>query len=165
MQYLNPHPDLSAHNPEVATSPAPGLPAIGLLMRIESPLTLLQQAVTIELPAGRALTLRVRCAGVLRLRGVRVWLTLTPRQGVHALAGDPLLGDHFLSHGDAWTLAAGQCWVVEPFPQATLSGQSDTARLSWQPAPSLAARWQAMLHLATQPRHQGSLARERMSAA
>jgi hypothetical protein len=80
---------------------------------------------TWELAAGRAMTLRPREPGVLRVARGRVWATC---DGPHA---GPLndLGDRILHAGDALRLPAGQRWVLEAW-----RGES-AARFDWDPLP------------------------------
>ncbi len=109
-------------------------PEVRVLMPMAGPLRLRGRILTIELPPGRALTLRVQRADLLRLQGSRVWLTLTTR----GEAG-PGTGDHFLNNGESWAVAPGQTWVAEPFAKA--GALAAAARLDWQPAPSWNEHW------------------------
>ena len=78
------------------------------------------------LAPARAITLRTREAGCLRVHMGRVWLTL---DGPHAGPANDH-GDMFLSEGDELTLAAGQRVVMES------SGATATlpASYEWLPA-------------------------------
>ena len=117
---------------------------IRVLMPMQGPLTLQGQAVTVELPPGRALTLRVQKSGVLRVRSGRVWLTLTLRQGSAAQRSD----DYFLEGASQWAMDAGQSGVIEPFAAGDLP---ITAQLDWQPAPCWTSQWQAALRQVLRP--------------
>jgi hypothetical protein len=86
---------------------------------------------TWKLEAGRAITLRPRENGVLRVAHGRLWVTF---DGPHA---GPLndLGDRVAGAGDAVRVAAGQRMVLEPVDPAV------PAYFSWDVAPApLAAR-------------------------
>lgn len=89
------------------------------------------------LAKGRAVTLRPRTAGVLRVISGRAWATLDVSRHT------PLLetGDHFVALGHDLQLRAGQRVVVEAWPH---KGQ-DEIKLQWeaQPEPCMATRWQA----------------------
>lgn len=89
------------------------------------------------LAKGRAVTLRPRTAGVLRVVSGRAWATLDVSRHT------PLLetGDHFVALGHDLELRAGQRVVVEAWPH---KGQ-DEIKLQWvaQPEPCMATRWQA----------------------
>lgn len=138
------NPDISPSLPELTPEPAPAsaLPQVSLLMPILSPLRLTAQALAVELPAGRALTVHVRRAGVLRLSGARVWLTFTGPGANHKQQPASEPGDLFLLDGHAWAPKPGQSLVLEPFAE-TAPGRcstQDTSRLSWQPAPDWATQ-------------------------
>ncbi len=89
------------------------------------------------LAKGRAVTLRPRTAGVLRVVSGRAWATLDVSRHT------PLLetGDHFVALGHDLQLRAGQRVVVEAWPH---KGQ-DEIKLQWEAQPELcmASRWQA----------------------
>lgn len=78
-----------------------------------------------KLNAGRAVTLRPREAGVLRVARGQVWATLS---GPHRGRGNDL-GDHFLRPGESLTLRPGQRLVVEPWDAAS----DAPAWFSWDP--------------------------------
>ena len=88
------------------------------------------------LAKGRAVTLRPRTAGVLRVVSGRAWAT------VDVFRHTPLLetGDHFVALGHDLQLRAGQRVVVEAWPH---KGQ-DQIKLQWvaQPEVCLTTRWQ-----------------------
>ena len=88
------------------------------------------------LAKGKAVTLRPRTAGVLRVVSGRAWAT------VDVFRHTPLLetGDHFVALGHDLQLRAGQRVVVEAWPH---KGQ-DVIQLQWvaQPQACLATRWQ-----------------------
>lgn len=82
------------------------------------------------LPAGRAVTLRARQAGVLRIVQGRVWITFD-----HAdRDGRVQAGDHFLGAGEALRLSAGDTVVMESW---TGGGGSITC---FKPEPASAVR-------------------------
>lgn len=67
-----------------------------------------------QLTAGRAISLRARQAGMLRMTQGRVWATVDgPRLG----AGNES-GDHFLQPGQRLLVGAGQHLVLEPWPDS-----------------------------------------------
>lgn len=84
-----------------------------------------------KLVAGRAMTLRPREDGVLRIAHGRLWVTLG-REPVGA-ANDP--GDHFLGAGQSLALQAGQPVVIEPWNS---TGHAEPAYFSWDPMPAVA---------------------------
>ena len=78
------------------------------------------------LPAGQALTLQARQAGVLRIVQGRAWITFShAEKDLHTPAGD-----HFCGAGDALQLAAGDAVVMESW------GRNDEplACFSWESA-------------------------------
>ena len=81
-----------------------------------------------QLAAGRAVTLRPREAGVLRISQGRVWATVDgPHRGLV-----PNLGDHVLGAGQHLTVRAGQRLVLESWDAA-----ADTpAWFSWDAEPA-----------------------------
>lgn len=89
------------------------------------------------LAKGKAVTLRPRTAGVLRVVSGRAWATLD------VSSHTPLLetGDHFVALGHDLQLRAGQRVVVEAWP---MKGQ-DAIELQWvaQPEAGMVTRWQA----------------------
>nr|WP_315463522.1 DUF2917 domain-containing protein [uncultured Rhodoferax sp.] len=89
------------------------------------------------LPQGRALTLKPRTAGVLRVLSGRAWATFDVSRHT------PLTetGDHVVARGHDLQLRAGQRVVVEAW---AYQGQDGIA-LQWVPAPEscAASRWQA----------------------
>ncbi len=92
-----------------------------------------------QLVAGRAISLRPRLAGVLRITQGQVWATLDgPQQG----AGNES-GDHFLQSGQRLLVGAGQHLVLEPW---TESGEAPVY-FEWTPVAAAgsvpAARWNA----------------------
>lgn len=92
-----------------------------------------------QLAAGRAISLRPRQAGVLRITQGRVWVTLDgPQQG----AGNAS-GDHFLRSGQRLLAGAGQHLVLEPWP---VPGEAPVY-FEWTPVAAAlsasAARWNA----------------------
>lgn len=82
-----------------------------------------------RLPAGHALTLRARQAGVLRIVQGRVWITFSHAdQDLRVRAGD-----HFFSAGQSLPLSAGDAVVMEPWGAG---GEGDaTARFCWSLLP------------------------------
>lgn len=67
-----------------------------------------------QLAAERAISLRPRQAGMLRMTQGRVWATLDgPQQG----AGNES-GDHFLQPGQRLLVGGGQHLVLEPWPDS-----------------------------------------------
>lgn len=90
-----------------------------------------------RLAKGRAVTLRPRVAGILRVPNGRAWATLDV---VH---GSPLddAGDHFVAPGHDLHLRAGQRVVLEAWPR---SG-ADSITLFYEPdaCPQLSSQWQA----------------------
>lgn len=94
-----------------------------------------------RLPAGRALSLRPRQAGLLQICQGQIWATL---DGPHARRE----GDLFLAAGERLTVAAGQHLVIEPHDRP---GDAP-AWFSWTPEePARAARpgatrWQRDVH-------------------
>jgi Protein of unknown function (DUF2917) len=77
-----------------------------------------------KLEAGRALTLRVRQASVLRITHGRVWLTFN----VVEKGAGARTGDFFLSRGESLPLAAGEVVVMEPYGL----GDEPSAYYSWE---------------------------------
>lgn len=104
------------------------------------------------LPAGCAITLRARQAGVLRVQQGGVWLTF----GNAGCDGRTPAHDDFLESGDSLRLDAGQSVVAEFWRRPGMPGEMP-ACLTWQAAASvlalpgpMAAGWCAVLGLATQ---------------
>lgn len=91
---------------------------------------------TWTLPQGRAITIKPRTAGVLRVVSGRAWATLDVSRHT------PLTetGDHFVALGHDLQLRAGQRVVVEAW---AYKGQ-DGIQLEWVPGPEncMATRWQ-----------------------
>ncbi|MDD5332393.1 MAG: DUF2917 domain-containing protein [Rhodoferax sp.] len=92
-----------------------------------------------QLAAGRAISLRPRQAGMLRITQGRVWATLDgPQRG----AGNES-GDRFLQRGQRLPVGAGQHLVLEPWPD---SGEAPVY-FEWTPVAAAvtasAARWNA----------------------
>ena len=92
-----------------------------------------------QLAAGRAISLRPRQAGMLRITQGRVWATLDgPQQG----AGNES-GDRFLQSGQRLRVDAGQHLVLEPWPEPAEAA----VYFEWIPvvaaASASAARWNA----------------------
>ncbi len=88
------------------------------------------------LPAGRAVTVRPRTAGVLRVVSGRAWATLDVSRHTPLTES----GDHFVALGHDLQLRAGQRVVVEAWPYKGQEG----IQLQWvaQPQACLATRWQ-----------------------
>ncbi|MDZ7921293.1 DUF2917 domain-containing protein [Rhodoferax sp.] len=88
------------------------------------------------LPKGRAVTVRPRTAGVLRVVSGRAWATLDVSRHTPLTES----GDHFVALGHDLQLRAGQRVVVEAWPY---KGQ-DGIQLQWvaQPQACLATRFQ-----------------------
>jgi len=85
-----------------------------------------------RLPAGRALSLRPRQAGLLQVCQGQVWATMDGPHGWRE-------GDMFLSAGDSLVVPADQHLVIEP------RDAQAAAWFSWTPQPARAAeatRWQ-----------------------
>ena len=79
-----------------------------------------------KLEAGRALTLRPRSSGVLRIADGRVWVTMdTLREG------DQAAGDLFLVPGRGLVVQAGQRVVIE----SSGMDRQMAAYFSWDPLP------------------------------
>ena len=93
-------------------------------------------AISYTVPAGQAMTVRVRESGVLRIQQGRLWLTFSPANGNGNGDNDccPPAGDYFLERGDGLPLAAGQIVVIEMWAKAAPSEQSAAApaRVSWE---------------------------------
>ena len=93
-------------------------------------------AISYSVPAGQAMTVRVRESGVLRIQQGRLWLTFSPANGNGNGNNDccPPAGDYFLERGDGLPLAAGQIVVIEMWAKAAPSEQSAAApaRVSWE---------------------------------
>lgn len=88
-----------------------------------------------KLDAGRAVTLRPKGAGVLRIARGRVWATV---DGPH----ERQAGDLFLDAGSHLAVQAGQRLVIEPLGAAG----SPATVFDWTPAPAIPAwRWPAVL--------------------
>lgn len=92
-----------------------------------------------QLAVGRAISLRPRHAGVLRIAQGQVWATFDgPRQG----AGNES-GDHFLRSGQRLAVGAGQHLVLEPW----LEPGEVPVYFEWTPVAAAvsasAARWKA----------------------
>jgi hypothetical protein len=81
---------------------------------------------TWKLAAGRAMTLRPRKPGLLRVASGRLWVT---RDGPHTGALNDL-GDHILHAGDEMRLHAGRHWVLEAWTGA------GPAYFNWEPLPA-----------------------------
>ncbi len=79
-----------------------------------------------KIEAGRALTLRPRRSGVLRIAHGRVWVTM---DGPHEQG--QASGDLFLVPGRGLVVQAGQRIVVESYG----AGRADSAYFSWDPLP------------------------------
>ena len=79
------------------------------------------------LPAGRALTVRARQAGVLRITQGRVWITFSHADKDLRVPA----GDYFCSAGESLALAAGQAVVMESWSAGEGGG---AAAFSWEPA-------------------------------
>ena len=75
-------------------------------------------------PAGQALSLRIRRAGVLHSTSAGLWLTLSPASADASVRG----GDHVLAPGQGLALAAGQRVVLEPWSAGM------AATFAWEPA-------------------------------
>jgi hypothetical protein len=88
------------------------------------------------LPKGRAVTVRPRTAGVLRVVSGRAWATLDVSRHTPLTES----GDHFVALGHDLQLRAGQRVVVEAWPY---QGQ-DGIQLQWvaQPEACVVTRWQ-----------------------
>lgn len=84
-----------------------------------------------KLDAGRALTLRPRTGGLLRITQGRVWLTL---ESVHDNA--QAAGDLFLVPGRALVVQAGQRVVLE----SSDAERAAAAHFSWEPLAQAQAR-------------------------
>lgn len=83
------------------------------------------------LAEGRAVTLRVRSAGVLRIAQGGVWVTFDNAQRDDGVRG----GDHFLGAGDTLHLLPGQTLVMESLKAEAHSA----AYFSWDPLPATAS--------------------------
>lgn len=81
-----------------------------------------------KLAANRAITMRPREDGVLRIAHGRVWVTL---EGPHAGFGNES-GDHVLAVGQEITLRAGQHAVLEAWGEANAA----PAYFAWDPVPA-----------------------------
>jgi hypothetical protein len=100
---------------------------------------------TWKLARGRAVTLRPRTDGILRVAHGRLWAT---RNGPHG--GTPSdSGDHFLEAGRSMVVRAGEQVVIEPWMPAGAS------YFAWdpilQPAPVAQARRRLNLSAVRQP--------------
>lgn len=84
-----------------------------------------------KLAEGRALTLRARSAGVLRIAHGAVWITFDNAQRDDGVRG----GDHFLGAGDVLHLLPGQKLVMESWTAEVHS----SSYFSWDPLPASAA--------------------------
>ncbi len=82
------------------------------------------------LPAGQALTVRVREAGVLRITQGRIWLTFSHADRNLRVPA----GDHFFGAGEELTLSAGDTVVMECW------SRESQACFSWEPARPASAR-------------------------
>jgi len=93
-------------------------------------------AISYSVPAGQAMTVRVRESGVLRIQQGRLWLTFSPANGNGNGDNDrcALAGDYFLECGEGLPLAAGQIVVIEMWAKAALGEQSEAAPacVSWE---------------------------------
>ena len=93
-------------------------------------------AISYTVPAGQAMTVRVRESGVLRIQQGRLWLTFSPANGNGNGDSDrcPPAGGYFLERGDGLPLAAGQIVVIEMWAKAAPSEQNVAApaRVSWE---------------------------------
>ena len=83
-----------------------------------------------KLAQGRALTLRAKSGGVLRIAQGAVWITFDNAQRDDGVRG----GDHFLGAGDILHLLPGQTLVMEPLKAEAHS----SAYFSWDPLPATA---------------------------
>lgn len=79
-----------------------------------------------RLAAGRALSLRLRSAGVLQITQGQAWVTLNERPHGHGVES----GDHFLGPGQQLPVRAGRHLVIESLDQAPV-------HFEWLPAPTL----------------------------
>lgn len=103
----------------------------------QAPAPALPPAIHCGLPEGRAVTLRTRQPGVLRVVQGGAWLTF----GNAGNDGQPPAGDHFLACGDSLRLSAGQTVVAEFWRGGGRNGASEAqACLAWEPAPPCAVR-------------------------
>ena len=82
-----------------------------------------------SIPAGQALSLRARRAGVLQSTSARLWVTLSSAAEDASVRG----GDHFLEPSEGLALAAGQAVVLESWSAG--AGGS----FSWEPAANVRA--------------------------
>ncbi len=127
---LHPFVSASLSGVNLAASAAPGVDvAMGKMVLCESAPWIL--------PQGRAVTLKRRTAGVLRVVRGRAWATLDVSR--HTPLAET--GDHFVAQGHDLQLRAGQRVVVEAWGY---KGQ-DGIQLQWVSAPEHCAanRWQA----------------------
>ena len=77
-----------------------------------------------SIPAGQALSLRARRAGVLQSTSARLWVTLSSAADDASVRG----GDHFLEPGEGLALAAGQAVVLESWSAGMV------VSFAWEPA-------------------------------
>jgi len=87
-------------------------------------------AISYTVPAGQAMTVRVRESGVLRIQQGRLWLTFSPPNDNRCAPA----GDYFLKCGEGLPLAAGQIVVIEMWAKAAPGEQSAAAPAcgSWE---------------------------------
>jgi hypothetical protein len=119
---------LSGVNLAATAAPAPDVALESVAMCGDAPWTL---------PQGRAVTLKPRTPGVLRVVSGRAWATLDVSRHTPITES----GDHFVALGHDLQLRAGQRVVVEAW---AYKGQ-DGIQLQWVPQPESvgASRWQA----------------------
>ncbi len=90
-------------------------------------------AISCTLPAGQAMTVQAREAGVLRVGQGRLWVTFSHTgRSLRVPAGD-----HFLGWGESLRLSAGQTVVMESWPERApgaecRQGAASPACVSWQ---------------------------------
>ena len=94
-------------------------------------------AAPMQLAKGRAVTLRPKVAGILRVPHGRAWATLDKVRG-SSLDDD---GDHFVAPGHDLHVRAGQRVVLEAWPRAG----ADSITLVYEPDASaqVSSQWQA----------------------
>lgn len=135
VQSPSPQPSLSSFVSDALSGPRLAAPQDPMAELKLDAMAITEEAPWV-LPKGRAMTVRPRTAGVLRVVSGRAWATLDVSRHT------PLLetGDHFVALGHDLQLRAGQRVVVEAWPYKGQEG----IQLQWvaQPQTCLVTRFQ-----------------------
>ncbi len=86
-----------------------------------------------NLPARRALTLRIKAPGELRITHGRVWVTYVDAANDASVRA----GDHFLQAGEVLHLAGSQQVVMEALDAPSSTPENSSVYFSWEPQAAL----------------------------